>query len=601
MALAPQWLLIALLVVAVLLLVSSRVRPDLVAFLVLALLPLTGAVSFPEALSGFSRSVVITIIGLFILSQALEDTGVVQWIADRLRALGGGSEARLVLLFMAVAAGLSLLMNNLAVTAVLLPAAVQVGRESRVAPSKLLLPLSFGTLLGGMATYFTTANILLSGLLTERGERDLHMLDFLPTGGLIAVAGILFMTWVGRRALPRRESAAREASPYLLSRSLYESYRLGEQLWEVRVPGASRLAGSTLAESRLGERLGITVLAVWRGHRAIFTPPPAQPIETGDILLVLGSRERVAEMAALGLEPGRDPATGAGTRENMVDLTEVLIPPRSSAVGKTLTELDFRNRHDLTAVALWRQGASHGTDVGRLRLEVGDALLMVGAPERIRELERETDFLVLQSSHAARPSLPHKASLALGITAAVLAASIFQLLPTAAAMMLGVVALAFTGCIHLDAAYRSIDWRVVFLVAGMLPLSLAMTNSGLALRIGNALVSLLAPHGALALVAGLCLLAVLLTQVVGGQIAALLVGPVAVGAALAEGIDPRATAVAVAIACSMAFLTPVSHPTNVLVMGAGGYVPRDFWKAGLGMTLVSFAALLLGLKLFWGL
>lgn len=601
MALPEQWLLIALLVVAVLLLVSSRVRPDLVAFLVLALLPLTGAVSFPEALSGFSRSVVITIIGLFILSQALEDTGVVAWIADRMRHAGGGSEARLVLLFMGVAAGLSLLMNNLAVAAVLLPAAVQVGRESRVAPSKLLLPLSFGTLLGGMATYFTTANILLSGLLTDRGERDLGMLDFLPTGGLIAVAGIAFMTLAGRHALPRRESAAREASPYLLSRSLYESYLLGEQLWEVRVPAGSVVAGSTLAESRLGERLGVTVLAVWRKQRAIFTPPPSQVLEAGDILLVLGSRERVTEMAAFGLEPGRDPTAAAGSRENLVDLTEVLIPPRSSAVGKTLIELDFRSRHSLTAVALWRQGTSYRTDVGSLRLEVGDALLMVGAPQHIRELERETDFLVLQSSHAARPRLPQKAWLALGIAAAVLAASVFELLPTSEAMMLGVVALAFTGCIHLDAAYRSIDWRLVFLVAGMLPLSLAMTNSGLAARIGESIVALLGPSGPLALVAGLCLIALVLTQLVGGQVAALLVGPVAVGAALELSIDVRATAVGVAIACSMAFLTPISHPTNVLVMGPGGYVPRDFWKVGLAMTLVCFAALLAGLAVFWGL
>lgn len=601
MALPEQWLLIGLLVVAVLLLVSSRVRPDLVAFLVLALLPLTGAVSFPEALSGFSRSVVITIIGLFILSQALEDTGVIEWIADRMRHLGGGSEARLVLLFMSAAACLSLLMNNLAVAAVLLPAAMQVGREAGVAPSKLLLPLSFGTLVGGMATYFTTANIVLSGLLSDHGVADLGMLDFLPVGSLIAAAGIAFMATLGRRALPRRESAAREASPYLLSRSLYDSYRLGEQLWEVRVPAESGVAGSTLAESRLGERLGVTVLALWRGQSAHFTPAPTQVLEAGDILLVLGSRERVAEMASFGLEPGRDPAAATEERENLVDLTEILIPPRSRAVGKSLIELEFRNQHDLTAVALWRQGTSYRTDVGRLPLEVGDALLMVGAPARIRDLARDTDFLVLQSGHAGRPRLPQKVWIVLAVTTAVVAASVFQLLPAAAAMVLGVVALAFTGSINLDAAYRSIDWRVVFLVAGMLPLSIAMTNSGLAERVGGAMVSLLASHGPLALVAGLCLLAVVTTQLVGGQVAALLVGPIAVNSALAQGIDARATAVAVAIACSMAFLTPISHPSNVLVMGAGGYVPRDFWKVGLGMTLVCFATLLLGLAVFWGL
>jgi di/tricarboxylate transporter len=226
-----EWLLIAVMTAALLGIASGRMRPDLVALLVLVTLPILGVIDFQEAFSGFSRSAVITIIGLFMITQALEDTGIVQRIARRLRRIGAGSETRLILLFMAAGAAFSLVMNNIAAGAVLLPAAVQVGRESKVSPSKLLIPLSFGTLIGGMATYFTTANIILSSILRDQGQDRLNMMDFIPTGGLIVVAGWLFMALIGRRRLPERESVGQITgdSPH----SLYETYALDERLWNV--------------------------------------------------------------------------------------------------------------------------------------------------------------------------------------------------------------------------------------------------------------------------------------------------------------------------------------------------------------------------------
>lgn len=591
-----EWTLLGILGAAVALIITDRLRADLVAILVLAALPFTGLIGFEEALSGFSRPVVITIICLFILTEALEHSGVVQAIAERLRHAGRGSEARLVVLFMGVGALLSLVMNNIAAGAVLLPAAVQVGRESNVPPSKLLIPLSFGTLVGGMATYFTTANILMSTLLADQGQPALGMGDFLPTGGLVAAACLLFMALAGRKLLPARESAAQAASPLLLSRSLSATYRLGDELWEVSAPEGCRLAGRTLGESGIGEELGLAVLAVWRGHQALLNPGPGQLIRPGDYLLVLGPEGRVERMAEWGAHIGR--ANGAGRTD--VDLTEIVIPPRSGVVGKSLAEIGFRNKYHLTAVALWRRSESYRSDVGQLRLEVGDALLMVGSPENIRALADEPDFLVLQSGHAARPRLPQKAPWVLGITAAVLAVSIAEIIPTAEAMLLGVAALALSGSINLDEAYRAISWRVVFLIAGMLPLSLALVNSGLADRAAQGLVGLLAPYGPPALIAGLFVLAMLLAQVIGGQVAALIAGPIAVTAALQTGVDAQAVAVAVAIACSAAYLTPIAHPVNVLMMSPGGYTARDFIPVGLGMSAVTAAALLVGMRLFWG-
>lgn len=596
-----ELILIGIIAFALLIIVFDLLRADLVAILVLATLPLTGIITFQEAFSGFSRSVVITIIGLFIISQALEDTGIVQWVANRLREVGRGSEVRLLLLFMAVGALLSLVMNNIAAGAVLLPAATQVARESDVPPSKLLIPLSFGTLVGGMATYFTTANIILSSILRDQNQPSLNMMSFIPTGGLIVVASLAFMAVIGRFLLPKRESPAHSVSPYLLSRRLSETYELQEQLWEVRIPSTSPLVGLSLNESKIGQTLGLTVIAIWRAHQAILNPGPGEVIKADDYLVVLGREDRVVQMSQWGANIGRPDDQRRNGQNYFVDLAEVIIPPRSSVLGKSLAELNFRTKYHLTGVALWREGLSFRNDVGAIPLEPGDALLMVGTPAHLEALNQERDFLVLQSTHTARPPLPQKAWWALGITSFVLVVSILNLIPTAEAMMIGVAAMALTGCINLDDAYRGISWRVIFLIAGMLPISIAMINSGLAARIGEGIVRIVAPYGPFGLAAGLFLLTMAVTQVIGGQVAALIVGPIAVTAALKLGVDAQAVAVAVAIGCSAAFLTPLAHPVNVLMMGPGGYVPRDFLKVGLGMTIVTFATLLLGMRVFWRL
>lgn len=598
--LSPQeYILISVIVGALALMLSNRVRPDLVALLVLLVLGMTGIVTPQDALAGFSRPAVITIIGLFIITQALEDTGVVQWLADRIRRLGGGSEARLVIILMAAGALLSLIMNNIAAGAVLLPAAVKIGRESDVRASKLLMPLAFGTLVGGMATLFTTANLVMSSILQEKGEPGLTMLDFLPTGGLIVLAALVFMALMGRQMLPERDSVGGAISPQSLSRTLQEAYQLAERLWETRVLPGSRLVDQTLGESQIGEKLGVTVMAIWRHHHAILAPEPSEVLRANDYLLVLGREERVNQLSDWGVTIGRENGALELARDFTVDLTEVIIPPRSNAIGKTLKDLRFRNKFGLTSVALWRGGRSYRTDVGLFPLEVGDALLMVGAARKIKVLAQERDFLVLQSSHVHQPPAPQKALPALLITALVLLASIFELMPTPEAMLAGALALALTGCINIDDAYRAVEWRVIFLIAGMLPLSLALTDSGLAARVGGALADVFTPYGALALVGGFFIVAMLVTQIIAGQVSALLVGPIAITAALHVGINPQAMAVAMAIACSTAFLTPLGHPVNALMMGPGGYAPGDFVKVGVGMTLVTFVTLLIGMTLFW--
>ena len=599
LALSPTEIgLLAIVALALALIISNRIRPDLVAIFVLLTLGLSRILRPDQSLAGFSAPAVLTIVGLFVITAALERTGVVQWLSDRLALLSGSAEPRVMAVFMLAGALLSLVMNNIAAGAVLLPAAVNVARRSHVASSKVLMPLAFGTLVGGMATLFTTANIIVSGSLQAQGQRGLTMADFLISGTPLVVAGALYMLLVGRRLLPSRESAVRSAVAIV---DLAETYQLADRLWEVRVQPESELVGQRLADSVIGARLGVTVVGIWRAREARIPPAPSDLIEAEDILLVLGREERVRQLAAQGTTVGRNTQPRDRRLGLPVRLTEVLIAPRSPLIGQTLKELRFRTKFGLTTVALWRAGRSYRTDVGDFALQPGDALLMVGAPAVIRALSQEPGFIVLDHDDAEPHHAAARAPLAALITAAVLLLSAFGFAPTAEAMLAGAALLVLFGCLSMEEAYRTIEWRVVVLIAGMLPIGTALASTGLSDKIGGLFTSALASSGPLALVAGLYLFTVALTQFVGGQVAALIMAPIAVSTAVSLGVSPTAVGVAVAIACSTAFLTPLAHPVNVLMMGPGGYNFRDFFRVGVGMTLVCLLALLLVMVLVWGL
>jgi di/tricarboxylate transporter len=592
-----QLAVLVIIVITVGALLVNRLPPDLVALIALLSLGLSGLVPVEQALAGFSRPAVITIIGLFIISASLERTGVVQWLAEQLARLSGTTERRMVAVFMAAGALLSLIMNNIAAGAVLLPAAIVVAHGARVPPSKLLLPLGFSTLLGGMATLFTTANIIISGYLQAQGQRPLAPLDFLPIGGLTVLLGIGYMLLIGRRLLPARDSLLRTA---LAQPNLLDTYQLAQRLWEVRVLPGSPLVGQCLQDTAIGAQYGTTVVAIWHGREARMPPSPADVIAANDILLVLGREERVRALTAFGTTVGRNGRYRATMQDLPVQLTEVVIGPRAQAIGSTLKHLRFRSKFGLTAVGIWREGVSHRTDVGDVPLRAGDAVLMVGPPAGIDSLAQEEGF-ILPDRQAPAHLLPHKAGWAVAITAAVLLLAALNIIPTAEAMLAGAAGMVLSGCLTTEDAYRAIEWKVVVLIAGMAPIGTALVATGLAERLGTLITTSVGSLGPLALVVALYSSAVLLTQVIGGQVTALILGPIAVNAALAVHVNPSAVGVAVAMGCSVAFLTPIAHPVNILMMGPGGYTARDFGRVGLGMTLVCFVGLIAGMLLFWNL
>lgn len=588
----PEWILAAVLAGTVALMFGTRLRPDVVALLAALALTLFGVAPEGGALQGMSSTVVLTLLALFILAEGLENTGVIRWAAHRLSGLAGTGEVRLLATLMGTASFFSLGMNNVAVGALLIPASVRVSRSSGVPVSRLLLPISYATLLGGMATIFTTANIIMSDLLEQRGSPPLGMLDFALTGGLVAVTGLLYMLSVGRRTLPPGQgNGARDDD-------LFGLYRIGERFWEFDVAVTSPLVGKTIEEVAFGRQYGVSVLSIRRRGRTLLVPGPGTALIAGDQVVVLGRRERISEIGDLAERLRPRPPGGRDADE--LELTEVVVPPRSRAIGSTLAELGLRTRHGITVLALWRQGRVLRTDVGSTPLQAGDGLLVVNLPRRLDSLARTGDF-VLTGSDLAAPERPERAPVALAIFALVVAAAFTARLPLGETALAGALAMILTGCLSAQQAYRAVEWHVLLLVAGLLPLGLAMADTGLADRAAAGLVSILGAWPPLLGIGTMFLLSAGATQVIGGQVSAVLVGPVALAVAAETGVAPEPMAVAVAIGASTAFLTPMAHPVNAMMMGTGGYTARDFARAGAGLTLTTLLSLLAGMWLFWGI
>ncbi len=554
-----------------------------------------------QAIAGLGQPVVITLFSLFIITQSLDRTGVTRVIARRLLAIGGKSETRLIFLFTATSAVLSLVMNNLAAGALLLPSAMDASKRTGIKPSKLLIPVAYGSLLGGSATYFTTANIIASNLLLTATppQAPLHILDFTPVGGLIAIAGIIYMAILGKRLLPNREPSAEQQVVRHTESELEDMYQLGERLWEVQVPAGSQMAGKQLGHTEIGGRLGLAVAAIWHGRQAIFAPPPGQIINAGDILLTVGREERVTQLTEMGTKIGRD-QQGAYISKQGVSLTEVILAPHSKAEGQTLRELDFRRNYGFTAVALLRGRRSYRTDVGSLKLNPGDSILMVGSRDRLKGLRNNRDFVVLEPDESDQPMRKNHALLVTAILAAAIIASIFGF-PVYLATLAAAIIIILSGVISMEDAYRNMEWRAIFLIAGMYTVSIAMVQTGLAVMIGQEVVNLVRPFGPVGLAAGSYLLTAALTQLMGGQVTALVTVPIAISAALNMHTSPQAMAVASAIGCSASFLTPIAHPVNILMIGSGNYRFIDFFRVGWLLTIITFVVLVFGMMIFWRL
>jgi di/tricarboxylate transporter len=596
----PALITLGITIVATILLISNWLRPDLVALMVLVALGVTKLVSANDALAGFSGSAVITILAISIIAEGLHQSGITYWLGQQMKRLAGQGETRLLIVVMLSGAVLSLFMNNIAAMAVLLPATMGLARQVRMPPSRLLMPLAYGVVAGGMATIFTTSNIIASSALRDAGLTPFGVLDFLPVGIPLIIIVVLYVLLVGRKLLPVRNPADQASSFHRLREELLRTYGMARTLWEVRVQRGSAMAGLSIRQGEWRTKVRLNVLGIARNSNFISAPGSDTIIREGDLLLVQGEPpgEKLDDYGLNLLD--ENPVLAQATNGDAT-LGEIVLAPHSNLTGKTLREIHFREKFNLTVLALWRGGKPIQMGFASMPLQVGDGLLVQGAASNLRMLYQERDFIILEEDPEAILR-PNKARLATLIGLVTLAVAILGWLPIALVSIAGAVALILTGCLSMDEAYQSIDWKAIFLIAGMWPLSTAIQTSGLSDQIVQGLLSFAKSASPVFLVGLLLFVTMLLTNIMAGQAAApIVLAPIGLAIAKATSTDPHMLLMAIALGCSLAFPTPIGHPVNVIVMGSGGYTFKDFFREGWLLTLLLIPAILLGLHFFWGL
>lgn len=597
-------LVYGVLVGAIALWVSDRLRVDLVAVLALLVLSLTGVLDPGEALAGFADPVVLMIAGLFIVGEGLFQTGVAQTIGRWPARIAGESEVRLLAVIMAMVALLSAFMSSTGTVAIMLPVVMGLAWERGIAPSRLLIPLAVASLLGGMLTLIgTPPNIVVSNYLATTGRPPFRFFTFTPVGLPILLAGIGFMVLVGRHLLPERKADDGGSGPPRTSvADLTETYDLAGTLFRVRVPATSSIAGRTIEEVQVRKRFGVNVVgmnpqAPRHGHAPteLIATPPWTRFEPGDEIHLQGRPKAVADFVnAHGLDPLPD-REGEAVGEGL-GLVEVLLTPGSSLIGKTLETSGIREKYRVIVLAVRRMGQPLDEDLATTPLRFGDTLLVKGAWKRIAMLERERrDFVVTgvpgEMERAVRPY--QRAPWALAIMAGMMLLMTFDIVPAVFAVLLAAAAMVLTGCVRGDDAYRAINWTSVVLIAAVLPMATALEKTGGMALMVEALGGALDRAGPMTLLATLFVLTSLMSQVISNTATAVLLTPLAFQLAVGIGANPEPFLMAIAIAASTAFATPIASPVNTLVLGPGGYRFGDFFKVGVALQLIVLALSLL--------
>lgn len=759
-------LTLGILMLAIILFVTELIRADLVALLILVLLVMVGLVTPEEGISGFSNPAVVTIWAVFILSAGLARTGIAARLAEQVLRVAGKGESRLLAVLMGSTAAISAFVINVGVVAMFLPATLDIARRTGRPASRLLMPMVFGTTIGGMTVLIgTSSNLVVVDFLREAGVRPPGLFDFTIIGVSILIIAILYMLILGRRLLPERKSPS--VDTIQPNKDFRQHYELKERIAKITIPENNPLVGKSLDESRFGRALGLNVLSVIREEGVRHIPGPDLQLQAGDSLLVLGKLDAIDQISGkpvvmllddspeptcltsehIGLvelkvgedsmfrkktlvdldarqklgvtllayrrgeqvkrtnlgeivfEPGdhllfRGPvdslkklseheavtflqdcdAAGydlderllyvripegsslAGTsirdmglaksygisvlniirngeelfmpepattlKENdllvvegrtgdidvlrghqsllvernpdidlrqletdTLSVVEVMLSPHTTLTGRTLRQLDFREKYGVSVLAIWRGDRAYRTNLNDMPLEFGDALLCYGRGERFEMLGREKDFVVLTLDYQEK-YLYKKAPLAGMIMLGVLAVTLLNLLPIYIAAIAGAVLMIMTRCLTIEEAYRAIEWKAVFLIAAMLPLGLAMQSTGAASMIAGIVIGAVGSLGATAILAGLMIMTLILNQFIPSPVNAVVMAPIAIASAVNLGISPYPFIMGIVYSVASSFMTPVSHPINVLIMSPGGYRFSDYIKNGLPLTLI---------------
>jgi di/tricarboxylate transporter len=586
-------IVISLLFVALVLFRTERIPIEVVAILLVMALVLTNTLTASEAFAGFGNDIVITIAGLFILTGGLAKTGVIELVGRRLHRTAGNSEFRIVALIMFAAAFCAAVMKNTTTTAMFLPVVLGIAARRNLSPSKLLMPLAFGAILGGTCTLIgTSTNLAVSGALPRYGIQPFTMFELTSVGLVIVAVGMLYMLLLGLRLLPRRKSAE----------SLTEQYHVRQYMTEVIVLSDSPLIGKSLGEARIGAELDLTVLGILREDEpSRVAPSPGARIRANDLLLVQGRIEDILKVKAeAGIEIKPDFELNDSVLESKDnELFEAMVPRGSDFIGRTVKRLDLRKRYGVVVLAIDRHGVDLLSKISRVRLRFGDVLLIQANREQVERIAADGQILLLEevSEKQARPEKRRWALLAFAVF---LFFSLTHLVPLPIAVLLGVMILLASQSLRMSEVYEIIDWRLLILIACMISFGLAMEKTRADQYLADLIVKATGQYGPVAVLAGFFIITVALTQPMSNQAAALVMLPISIKTALALGMNPRTFAVTVTYAASCSFLTPL-EPACVLVYTPGRYRFLDFVKVGMILTAAVFVIVIWLVPLFWPL
>ncbi len=584
---------LVILIAALVAFATERIRIDLVALGVMVLLMVLGIVSPKEGLSGFSNPATVTIAAMFVLSAGLQRTNLPTLVGTRIVSLANESEGRLIVLLMLTTALLSAFILNTAVVAVFIPIALRIANEMKISPSRLLMPISFGAILGGTLTLIgTSTNLLVSSIAAQSGLEPFSFFAFAPFGIITLAAGLLYMATIGRKLLPNRP----------IESDLLDKYHIREYLSQIEVRPNSPLIGKKLGDLNLGKRYDITFLDILRDGRTILLPGASRHIRANDIILVRGPLDKLLELQkieGLDIVPLNKLPEEFLSKGNELGMAEVVVAPQASIMGFTIKELNFRQRFGVVAIGMLRRGMSIIGKFTHEPIMAGDMLLVVGERKNLAKLSNNPDFLLLVDvpMPAVRST---KAFWALAIMAGVVIAAILGA-PIVVSALAGSLMMIVTRVLTLDDAYHALDKRVLVMLAGILSLEAAMENSGLAQWLSESILYLLDPAPAWLIVGTFYLLSMLLTETMSNQATAVVLAPLAISAANMIGANPTPLLMAITFAASASFMTPVGYQTNTMIYNTGNYRFLDFIKVGTPLNILLLILATIFIPMIWPL
>ncbi len=570
------WATIAIIIGAMVVFASEKVRIDLVALVVLGLLLILGIVDVHEALSGFSNEATITVAAMFALSMGIERSGALEPLGDWLATIK--NPWLLTLALMVTIAPMGAFVKNIALVATFLPLALRVCARSGTSPARVLMPMAYAAQMGGVCTLIGTSSNLLTDTLGQKyGLAPIGVFEFTQLGAILAVAGITYLMVVGRWLLPKTVDA-----------EMPVEQDIGKYVAELRVTEESELIDKTIADVGMGDKYGVYPLELLRGDEQQWSPR-SQQLAKGDVLLVRGDWEKIESFrknAKLEFAPehhyeqdGDDPRV----------LVEMMVAPASQVEGRTVSELGLKWRYDANVLAIHRRGHILRKSIKSVELALGDVLLTLVDEDVVKDLRTDDRFIVLSEREEKRKT-PLKAVMAVAIMVGVVVVSGLHWLPIPAAAIVGAIAMAFAGCYGRKDVYEAMDWKIIILLGAILPLGIAIEKTGLSDAAVAASMGLVGGHGPIVALLVIYLLTALLTELMGHNPSVVLMVGIAVSVAHSVGADPRPFVVAVAFAAATSFATPVGYPTNTMVYYAGGYRFTDFMKVGIPL-IAMFCAL----------